>query len=171
MHNRRTFAILSGLLLSSLLLEAQLPEISHREIERLLRHIRENPKPPVSPVSLPGDPVPVLRDYRQDGSVFIRFSDGSTITFTPAGEKNVTRPSGINYSDEPSNAPLPTPPQLTRDNDMAWATQVADTLLGAISRLLSEDGLKRYQTTESGATVSKKIQMRANLISILTQGL
>lgn len=167
MHNRREFVIGGTLLLSSALVRAQDRTSTGTRVGGV-QYIRGGPRQ-----SAPSSPVPVFRDYRQDGSVFIKLSDESTITVTTASEKRVTRPDGVNYSEHPSNAQPPTPPQLTRDTDLAWADHVATQLLSSISKLLgnNEEGKKRYLNAESGASHSKRIEMRANLISRLTETL
>jgi hypothetical protein len=121
------------------------------------------------PLVSPGDPGAVSRKVLPDGSVELRYSDG-TIRRLFAGGQEITRPDGTTSTMLYQNAQPPTPPTAPPDPTHAsWLEAQNERLLGVIRTLVGNDepSVQNYLEREGDRTVYQRIEARTEAVGWL----
>lgn len=118
------------------------------------------PAPPPAPGA--------TRRVLADGTLEIRFSDGSAVRLTVDGRDVRVAPDGTETSfafiQVQTDSLPPLPPDLA-----GWGTRVGDNLLGILRNILTSTEMESYLQTESGKTYYELVQWRLRSITFLTR--
>ena len=121
------------------------------------------------PGSAEGAPAAGLAARRvlDDGTLEIRFADGSGRRRLPDGRLQIVRPDGtlapLAFVNVPSADPPPLPAEYA-----GWGTRVGDDLLGILRNILTPAEMEAYLQTEEGKNFYQLLNWRLRSISFLT---